>query len=543
MRVLSFVLIVLGLQALYGNVLSFREDTIDVIQEFKKIPKEERKDFLIEQTIELQPVDFRKDAILYLDCNQETKPKEHSGKYPFIKADVFLTKTQKETKIKNVCYFKNRNQTIELQTDPKFWPHQNTEAFTISFWFFPLLEFPYQTIFEWVSFANEGIKGFWIYHHNGEILLKIQSVLKKEVPFSFQKVITPKLSLRKWNHILISFSTEKNQILVFFNAKLQQLIELPKNAVWDFSSLDYPPIVIGKNLIGYLDDFLILKGFFTTPITYYDYQPLEWDLLSGRIQNPVSFLTSPWIQLRHNTSQVQFFVQYEKPQGTILKVEYRFSETPSENSNWTSFSLEKDKKTFSFRELRPYLQFRIFMRQDSKGTTTPKITEFKIITTTIESLPKVSSVKIIPELTNEHQVCIEWQKIPEEIIEEFGGYNLHIGTKKEHSEISISEVYRNGRWIPIKKQTLDFPLTKDEEELLKIRPTFIKQHMKNHIRIILTKDELYHYYEKKAREKNTLPLRYPIVFETDVVYYLRVSSYVYKPEIHSKLSQEVVFEF
>ncbi len=546
MKKLSWIVVFFSFY-LWANqipIWTFKNHSLDLLHELKKISYlVHRSEFSLQPTLTIKPVSFGyKELIFYLNCEAENPQflKDEVGRYNLIKKNLFLVN---EKINQSACYFKNREHLILLETKQENWPYTNNQTFSISFWFKPLIPLKEQNLMEWSTFTESKIKKFYINLNKNSLELNLQSLLKKEEEYVDLNITLNKVDFEEWNHFFMSVDLQiKNRITVYLNGKLIKLIQLPKRVEWDFDSLHLAPIQIGGKFIGYIDEFMILNGFYPNPITYNKYSWIDLNINSGRINQNIKELFFPPIFIPPSVEQVKLILDYERPDGTFLKIQYAILDDLNLPTLWRDLPL-REEWVWDSSQLGKYLRFRVMMLQDSEGKNAPAIKKFLLEKKEFSDIPQVYQLRIIKELSNHQQICLEWQKVPEEIIEEKGGYNIHIGIKKYDFELVISELYNKGVWQKINKKNTDFPTTEQEKELERIRPNYWKQYKNNHIRVILTKDLLYQIAEKQL-EKNQLSIdRIKLIFEDNVTYYVSVSAYIKEPQIKGKLSLPVSFNF
>ena len=546
MKKLSWIVVFFSfnLWANQDTILTFKNDSLDLLQELKKVSYlVHRNDFSLQPTLSIKPNRFGyKELLFYLNCEAENPQflKDEVGRYNLIKKNLFLVN---EKVNQFACYFKNRDHLILLETRAESWPYTNNQTFSISFWFKPLIPLKEQNLMEWSTFTESKIKKFNIYLNKNALELNLLSVLKKEEQSIDLTLTLSKIDFEEWNHFFMSVDLQnKNRIIIYLNGKLIKSIHLPKKVEWDFESLHYAPIQIGGKYIGYIDEFMILKDFYPSPITYNKYPGIDLNPNSGRVNQKTKELFLPPISIPASIDHLKLILDYERPEGTFLKIQYAILDDLNRPTLWKDLPLQEEW-VWDSSQLGKYLQFRVLMLQDSEGKNAPAIKKFLLEKKEFSNIPQVHQLRIVKELSNHHQICLEWQKVPEEIIEEKGGYNIHIGIKKYDFELVISELYYKGIWQKINKKNTDFPTTEQEKELERIRPNYWKQYKNNHIRVILTKDLLYQLVEKQL-EKNQLSIdRIKLIFEDNVTYYVSVSAYIKEPQIRGKLSLPVSFHF
>lgn len=524
----------------------FLKDELNLLELIKTSSQylDEKHDFIFEPHLTLKQKSYSySDLILFINCDAENPDfiKDEAGKFRFISKDVFLIKENNDS----VCYFKNRSNTLLLETSPYYWPISNNDEFSILIKFKPLVSLKDQILFDWSTYTEDDIKTFRVSLYKDQIQINLSNILKIEKKYKNYILNIDDVVFNSWNHFFITFSNDKKIIKIYLNNEIKKIINLPERMVLDFNSIHIAPIRIGYKFSGFLDEVLILNKYYDEPVNKRNYDKIKVSLNSGRIYQNIKTIVSPPIQISKNTHKIHLNWNINQPSGTILKIYYRFSEHLNQLhiSSWKEMNLTPKTFVFERNILSQYLQFRIDMLHDSDGKESPKIYSLYLKQEKMNPPPAVTGLRIIKELSNENQICLEWQKLPDEIIEEYGGYKIHIGIHPESSEIVLDKIYKDNQWIEINKKNLDFPLTKEEETLQKLRPIYWNRYKNTHIRIILTKDILEHYANKRL-EKNDLAInRIKLIFEKDIIYYFRVSSYIYDINNYSTLSKAVQYSF
>jgi len=426
-----------NLWANQDTILTFRNDSLDLLQELKKVSYlVYRNDFSLQPTLSIKPNRY-KELLFYLNCEAENPQflKDEVGRYNLIKKNLFLVN---EKVNQFACYFKNRDHLILLETRAESWPYTNNQTFSISFWFKPLIPLKEQNLIEWSTFTESKIKKFNIYLNKNALELNLLSVLKKEEQSIDLTLTLSKIDFEEWNHFFMSVDLQnKNRIIIYLNGKLIKSIHLPKKVEWDFESLHYAPIQIGGKFIGYIDEFMILKDFYPSPITYNKYPGIDLNPNSGRVNQKTKELLLPPISIPASIDHLKLILDYERPEGTFLKIQYAILDDLNRPTLWKDLPLQEEW-VWDSSQLGKYLQFRVLMLQDSEGKNAPAIKKFLLEKKEFSNIPQVHQLRIVKELSNHHQICLEWQKVPEEIIEEKGGYNIHI--TREYGKKSTKKI-------------------------------------------------------------------------------------------------------
>lgn len=548
--------------SLFGNQIEFLEKQIDILNLIIKKENLKSKNLFI-QNQNIDP----KVLLFYLDCEAKSTDFliDKSGNFSFIKKEIsFYSYPERSNefftnKKESACSFSKRKDRILIETKSELWfdsIYYNLESnkeleFSISFWFYPFtLNLKEQNLFLWNSFINQENKQFKIYIEQGNLKLKLKNVLYKENnPINMDEIIIKKKELEQpnWYFVFLSFSPKKNQILVFFNGKTHKVILLPENSFFDFMDWSHPPLQIGGDYLGLIDEFYILNQFYNFPITFYNYPPFMLNINSGRTNlNPKTYYT-PIIYLTNDTKLIEILIQYLVPQGTLLKIEYNTFDKIPDSNEWKEFIIDKNqsiyqKKLERTKDLKEKIQFRITLFQDSNGIFSPVIQKFKIEKINFEPIDSPKNLRIIPELSTEDQICLEWDTVPNEEIEIKGGYKIHIGINDKNYSFVLDKILVDKEWKKITKKNTEFPLTEKEKEYFKNRKTYWEQYKRNHIRVIIKKEDILQYYDSfidTLSSKNRIPL----IFEKDRVYYFAISSYLYSDVVKSELSNSVSFRF
>lgn len=555
---------------LYSNHIIQLKDNINLLLYLKEdlnFTTKKQNFFLKTQEINATQI------IFYLDCEAPTVDllTDQKGNYTILKKEIYLYEypigqneylTKKKEK---ACYFYNRKNQILIETKKNQWPNdvfanstlEASSDFSISFWFFPLtLNLKEQNLFYWNSFLEDSHKQLKIYLEQGNLKLKVRNLIfLKNRTIDIDQILIPRSQLEEkfsWKHVFLSFSISKNQISFFLNNKTQKIITLPKGIYLDFYNWNQPPIEIGKDYLGFIDEFYILNRSYDVPITFYNFSNFSLEPKSGRIQQTIHSYFSPILDLSKDTQKINLNLEYLIPKGTSLKIEYTTSEeidpfktleinwnplTLNPNSNSAKFSLER------LQSLKRYIQFKITMIHDSEGNYTPRIKTFEIEKISFPTLINPKNLRIIQELSNENQICLEWERIPDEEIENSGGYKIHIGIREQEFDFVLDKHYQNAEWKVIKKNSTEFPLTEKEKIIFPNRKLYFEKLQRNHIRIILKKEDLIDYYNTFIKESSFSKNRIPIIFEKNHIYYFAVSAYKDYGYTRSELSNVVGYQF
>ncbi len=558
--------------SLYSNQILEIKESINLID----FLKENEHYTIYKQNFFLKPQNFDLSKIIfYLDCEASTIDYliDKRGNYSLHKKEIYLYEyplDQKEyitKKKEKACYFYNRKNKILIQTTKAQWPNiiypnsnlQFSKDFSISFWFFPLtFNLKEQNILYWNSFSEDKHKQFKIYLEQGNLKLKLKNLLfSSNKAFDIDQILISRNQLeeeKNWKHFFLSFSISKSQIIIFLNHTIQKIIILPKDVELDFSNQDVPPIQIGKDYLGFLDEFYILNQSYEVPITFFNFSDFSLEHKSGRMNLSQNSYFTPIIDISKDTHQILIDLEYFIPKGTFLKIEYttfdKIEQLKTHEHYWnilpldrytyhTKFTLEREK----FGIKNKYLQFKITMIQDSKGMYTPILKNFYLKKIRFSSISPPKNLKIIPELSNENQICLEWEVIPEEEVENYGGYKIHIGIREKEFSFVLDQTLQNSEWKIINKKNTDFPITEKEKIFFENRKQYFEQYRRNHIRIILKKEDLIRYYENFISESQFSRNRIPILFEKNRIYYFAVSAYKNQGYVKSKLSNIVEYQF
>ncbi len=547
-----FLISIIPLYPDSNNFVELNTNYLNVISLLKEVSS---KDFMFEPYLYLKPVEFLySQMIMNIDCNDENPEflKDKSGRFSILRKDIYLV----EERFRNIdfnnriCFFKDKKNKLLIPTKSNNWPYLNNEKFSISIYIKPLISLKTQTIFDWTNYNEENIKTFKIQLKQQSINLLVKNIIKDHNNFyNLDVSINNAIQLNEWNHLFFTVNLKEKKILVFLNNKLLKWIQLPEDSYFDFKTIYPSPIQIGENYIGYMDDLLILNDFFEYPITYYPYTPISVIKNSGRISEKLKNITSLPIKISSNIEKLIIKWKYLQPEGTIIKIQYRQSHTiedifKTEWKNVNNFREDSTDKELEIQKknLQRFIQFKISMLQDSAGFYSPILYYLNIDTIKSKVPPRVYDLKVISELSNEEQVCIEWEKVPDEDIEINGGYKIHIGINNQ-SEIILDKILINQEWKKINKTNTEFPLTDKEKELEKFRPFYWRKYKNNHIRVILKKNTLEEFKNYNLSQNDLHINRIKLIWESDVIYYFRISTYLYELDNQSELSDSIIYKF
>lgn len=548
--------------SIFGNQIEFLEKKIDLLNLIIQSENLKSKNLYIQnQNIDPSVLLF------YLDCEAKSADFliDKAGNFSFLKKEIKFYRYSENSneyftsKKEIACSFRKRKDRILIETKSEQWfdsIYHNLESnkqfeFSLSFWFYPFtLNLKEQNLFLWNSFINQENKEFKIYIEQGNLKLKLKNVLYKgSTPINIEEILIKKKELEQanWYHIFLAFSPKENQILVFFNGKNHKIILLPENTYFDFFDWSHPPLQLGGDYLGLMDEFYIFNKFYNFPITFYNYPPITLNITSGRTNlNPITYST-PVIYLPNDTKSIEVFIQYSLGEGTLLKIEYNTFDQALNHNEWKEFFIGKSqniyqKKLERFIDLKQKIQFRITLLHDSNGIFSPIIQKFELKKVNFEPLEAPKNLRIVSELSNKEQVCLEWQKLPNEEIETKGGYKIHIGINNKNYSFVLDKILVDKEWKKIIKKNTDFPLTEKEKEYFNNRKTYWEQYKRNHIRVIIKKEDILQYYDTFI-ENHLSKNRIPLIFEKDRIYYFAVSSYLYSDIVKSEFSNSVSIQF
>ncbi|MBW7858954.1 MAG: hypothetical protein H3C43_11830, partial [Leptonema sp. (in: Bacteria)] len=276
------------------------------------------------------------------------------------------------------------------------------------------------------------------------------------------------------------------------------------------------------------------------------YGKLNYNHHSGRGSLSVTEVVTPVYQLSKALSKLELHAKGEAKQGSSLRIWYRLSDSPfSENDRKIRWQRFTDFATVSQTNLadlqidvskkknRQYLQLKIDWQSDPTGNVTAILYSVSIQQSITQPPIRPTDLKIIPELSVNGQICLEWRINPEIEIEEKGGYNIHVGVRPNEFEAILPQLFADTRHdlITLRRSNVtDFRLTEQEKKIEQVRPEFMREWKRSHIRVFVDNRLL-----SIARFKNQV--RRPIpYFEVDHPYYFAVSAYI-DPEAPSDLSQ------
>ncbi len=506
----------------------------------------------IKNTLKLKirhPFYYSKKLKLYINCENEIAYllQDVSGNSEFLEKNIFIKEHTQNFFYGGTysCFFRNRENRILLKNAIN--QLDNLTEISFAFWFFPIVDFENQILFQRVNYFEKEPKVFSIRLNKKRIIIEIRNIIQDKSGYRNIYLETRKsLDLRKWNHLMLSISLRKGLIYLFLNQEIlivhqfQQIQNIHSMKFFENEHSFISPFQIGGNFIGEIDEIYVIQDFFEKPYFFHQ-DPL---INSGRVYLKEEELVLPVIHMGSLVKSVFMNINFFKPEGTQIRFYYRTSDSKNNLSQQDWSEIANQVEFYRNQNLKQYFQIRIVGWRDISGTQTPEILNLILKKQEYELPQAPINLKIVRELSSDHQICLQWEKIPDEIIEEIGGYKIHIGLNQSNFDITLDEVFRNQNWIQIRKKNLDFPLTDDEKLLFQNRPLYMQKFVRNHIRVCLSNEDLFKIYEKKLERNLLHKNRIPLIFEKNRVYYFAVSSYIVdKLSAASPISNKVPYNF
>ena len=489
-------------------------------------------------------------ALLYLNFEEVEAPllKDQVGLYRILESNY--TPSTDAQSGKRSAFFRFRNQKIRISTGSELWPLQNQDAFTISMWLRPRHFFRVSNVFRRIGYASGERKGIEILLEQDRLRLNLENVFSNGTPIRSIQV-NERLQKNKWYHIAVSVNSRTGHAIFFLNGKEEGRLQLSANGRLpeiDFSGPEFAPIELGGDFLGQVDELMILQDSISSEsdLDTSLYGRLNYNHNSGRGFIPVTEVVTPVYQLEKALSSLELHAKGEAKQGSSLRIWYRLSDSPfAENDQkirWQRFTdfatvsqtnLADLKIDVSKKTRRQYLQLKIDWQSDPTGNITPVLYSISIQQSATQPPIRPTDLKIIPELSIDGKICLEWRINPEIEIEENGGYNIHVGVRPNEFEAVLAQFMggeSNNLMLIRRSNVADFPLTEPEKKVELVRPEFMREWKRSHIRVFVDNQLL-----SRSRFVNQYRRVLPY-FEVDHPYYFAVSAYI-DSQAPSKLSQ------
>ncbi len=433
--------------------------------------------------------------------------------------------------------FNRRKSGVILESPPELWPGSGPmESFQISFHFKVAYLYRRNELLSRTGFMDGYKRGLEILIEDGFLRLELQNLFQDldRNMHSYELRSSERILLDRWYLLQFNYNASSGKLTLYLNGQEQEVAFARTDGQVLRAvnpAMDRSPIKIAGQYSGWMDELRISPlGSERTTMSTYD--SANYDPLSGRIYQKRSEALSPVMSYNHPLQSLDLGFSGKEPPGSMLSVEYRISQE--------SFSPGTGEHILPFKRLKSdsripwngsaFIQWRVVMQPSPSGQDSPLLSALNLRANPVPTPSRPTGLRVIKELSNDHQICLEWNQNPESTIEKHGGYRVHLGPASGQF-VALLEYNRDKK--PLRSSTLDFPLTEREKLEQKARPQAIRRLKQQKIRFMV---------DRALVERNRIWLNrreaYPLL-ERGRAYYLVISAYIH-PDAPSSNSSEIV---
>jgi hypothetical protein len=482
------------------------------------------------------------DNLLYLDF--ETKIPailtDATGHYS-IRSSGYL-RTERMRVGTSAAHFSRIDNRVEIEAPAGVWPNTGILGdFTIETWLHPLFLYRKNEIYKRIG-LHEGLRrGIDLYIENGVLNCDFLNLLHDTAGevYTYRLSSRSRIKTDEWVHLAVSYEASTGRLNLLINGKEERVLHAKDGGqIFEmyFHPKDRSPMLIGSTYSGILDDFRIIQRATheePNPV-HTSYEPLKFDPVSltttqrsGSVLSEVIALTpSRYGRLTYKS---------EEPAGSVLNFWVRYSDrnfapdTPESTLRWNRIEKSTDDiPPFS------YIQWRAELKADPNGLSTPVLKEVSLKYRAVQMPAPPTELRVIPELTGNGRVCLEWRNNPEIMLNNNGAYSIYYGIRPGEYAGRLRYDTSGGSLRPIRRKPIDeMPLTEAERYEKKRDPALISQRLAPFVRQCITNRMI-----EENIVKMDINMQMPFMKDMNA-YYFAVASHV-SPREESEPSQPVV---
>ncbi|MBI39724.1 MAG: hypothetical protein CMF59_08995 [Leptospiraceae bacterium] len=433
--------------------------------------------------------------------------------------------------------FNRRKSGVILESPPELWPGSGPmESFQISFHFKVAYLYRRNELLSRTGFLDGYKRGLEILIEDGYLRIGLQNLFQDldRNTHSYELRSSQRIVLDRWYLLQFNYNASSGKLTLLLNGQEQEVAFARTDGQVLRAvnpAMDRSPIKIAGQYSGWMDELRISPlGSDRTTMSAYD--AAEYDPLSGRIYQQRSVALSPVMSYHKPLQSMDLGFTGQEPPGSMLSVEYRISEerfSPTLGEHVLPFKRLKSPSRIPW-DGPAYVQWRVLMQASPSGDKSPFLSSLKLNANPVPTPSRPTGLRIVRELSNDRQICLEWNQNPESSVEKHGGYRIHIGPRSGEF-VAILEYNREKKRI--RNSTLEFPLTERERLEQKARPQAIRRLKQQKVRFML---------DRALIERNRIWLNrreaYPLL-EPGRAYYLVISAYIH-PDAPSAVSSQIV---
>ncbi len=500
------------------------------------------------QDIRLRSVSYMGDPdnLLYLDFDTELPAllKDVSGHFRIRESSYISIR---EARIgSGAALFNRADNRIVIDSPEELWPGPGELSdFTIELWLKPGHYYNKNMIFQKAALEPGMLAGekksLELFIQREHVYFHLENLFTDEnnKKNSLTLVSRETIPLGRWTHLTLTYQAGRNRLAMYLNGREDRVIQTVGGWRAGFSKIDRSPLVIGGNYSGHLDEFRI-SGRAISPErgenNFTTYAPMQGD--AGREFQPGGEVLSEVTRLKEGRIARTAKLRYsaDLPTGTILKFWVRFSrqrfdrDTPERLLPWYRVDRMTDKlPPFS------YVQWKAELKADPLGHQTPVLKEVAVEYSPFETPGAPKQIQIVPGLTGDRQICLEWSANPQGTPGQGMRYSVYYGVRPGEYTGMIQLRVQDGRTLPIELQkTNQLPLSATERVRYSNFPEMKEKILANRVRLIIDNDLII------ANMKRSGRLDMPLL-ENDRAYYFAVTAFTLNRDLkqESDHSQEI----
>ncbi len=365
---------------------------------------------------------------LFLDFNSKaSKLKDKTGNYIIEKAKYKINPSIKFNN-SQVAWFFSLSDIILLKPLKSSLLSEkiDIEDFTIDFFIMPSTSMVNSTLFKKGIYSEGKFYGINFFIKDGYLYPLFENFFydEKDTPHT---VAIDKLKLvsEKWQRITLSYQRNTGKLTLYKDGneydvkyatttfRYNGIPLIPK-----FNKIDDSFIIIGKNFLGYLEDFRILK-YCINPDIFFSDKPVE-----GVVYSSVIKLGNSFNKVKINVSTIGFQKSFARLYIRYSKKNFRID---NKLINWQELGLINTPKKFFYFNSPAFLQWKIeFYKYPNE---TPYITGIKLHTELFPPPLPPKSLKIYQ--ISKNSIKVKWEPPADKSII---GYLILIGKTKGEYE-------------------------------------------------------------------------------------------------------------
>ena len=480
------------------------------------------------------------DCVLSFNKKSGDLWKDDSKKYSILKANYEFVSPSGSLG-KGCASFYKRDHAVMLNSSRNLWLGSRNDlgSFSIEMRFMSRSLQKSGVLFSRIGYFSGTKKGITIVLNNGRVEGHFYNIFEKDGDRWYTVYLNRgrRIKQNSWYHVLISFDRMSGKISKYLNGEEEDTAYVtdddePYNNVYlpsfgsrdkagNLTSIDAPPAVLGKDFIGYIDEFRISYTTYEnlrekTAIAVKNYEDMS--LLDRTPYNIEGIISSPVYSFKSTGTMVKELSWTEKlKKDTFIWLEFRISDhlfTPG-NSELKWYRITNKQKNIFLKKdtaggfLRgKYYQWRAHLVASPDGKNSPSLSSITM-TYILDRSPNPPRFLEVTGM-GDRFITLRWLKNVDADIQ---GYRIYYGIKEGRFDGIISQIKGN-------------PITN-------------KTSKGDYIELTLTNDIL---EENRKLDRRGL-LSFPRLKNT-VLYFFAVTAYdSYKPDTpfnhESKLSKSI----